>query len=216
MKLLLATKNLDKIREIEKILVLPDIKFVLLSSFPYEVDIKEDGETILQNAIKKAKEYAKSYSLLTLSEDSGLEIDELQGAPGVYSARFGGDISYEEKNGLILKMLEGVPFEKRTARFKTVAAIADCDRFLETAEGIVEGFISFELKGSNGFGYDPIFFYPPFNKTFGEVSLEEKDSVSHRALAIRGIKKILEGLGNIYPSEAKINRLRGKDNSFQI
>ncbi|MEW6006547.1 MAG: non-canonical purine NTP pyrophosphatase, partial [bacterium] len=97
-------------------------------------------------------------------------------------------------NRLIIKLLKGVPFEKRKARFKTVATIADPSGFLKTAEGTVEGFIAFEPKGNNGFGYDPIFFYPPFNKTFGEVSLEEKNKVSHRASAIRKIEEILKSL----------------------
>jgi len=191
MKLLIATKNSDKIREIKEILG-KDIELILPSSLPFEIDVIEDGNSIEENAIKKAREYAKAYSLLTLSEDSGIEIDYLGGGPGVHSSRFGGNISYEEKNRLILKMLEGVPFKKRRARFKTIAALADKSGFLKIAEGVVEGFISFKPKGNNGFGYDPIFFYPPFNKTFGEVSLEEKNKVSHRASAIRKIKKILE------------------------
>ncbi|MEW6103362.1 MAG: RdgB/HAM1 family non-canonical purine NTP pyrophosphatase [bacterium] len=190
MKMLIATKNPDKIREIKEIID-SNIEFVLLSSLPFEIDVIEDGKTIEENAIKKAVEYAAFSSMLTLSEDSGLEIDYLNGAPGVYSSRFGGDISYDEKNRLIIKLLEGVPFEKRKARFKTVAALASPSGFLKTSEGIVEGFISFEPKGNNGFGYDPIFFYPEFNKTFGEVGLEEKNKVSHRASAIRKIEKIL-------------------------
>ncbi|MEW6680636.1 MAG: RdgB/HAM1 family non-canonical purine NTP pyrophosphatase [bacterium] len=193
MKLLLATKNPDKIREIKEIID-SNIEFIPLSSLPFEIEPIEDGKTIEENAIKKAREYASAYSLLTLSEDSGLEVDYLNGAPGVYSSRFGGDISYEEKNKLIIKLLKGVPFEKRKARFKTIAAIADPSGFLKTAEGAVEGFIAFEPKGNNGFGYDPIFFYPPFNKTFGEVSLEEKNKVSHRASAIRKIEEILKSL----------------------
>lgn len=191
MRILIGTKNLDKIREIKEILNMSNIEFIPLSSLGI-VEVIEDKNTIEENAIKKATEYAKASSLLTIAEDSGLEIDYLNAAPGVHSARFGGNISYEEKNMLIIKMLKGVPFEKRKARFKTIVAIASDNGFLKTAEGIVEGFISFKMKGNNGFGYDPIFFYPPFNKTFGEVSREKKNMVSHRALAIRRIKGILE------------------------
>lgn len=189
MKLFIATKNPSKIKEIKEILTLPNIEFIIPNELP---DIVEDKKTIKENAIKKAIEYAKLSSLLTLSEDSGLEVDYLNGAPGVYSARFGGNISYEEKNRLIIEMLSGIPFEKRKATFRAVVAIASPSGFLRTAEAIVEGYIACEPKGNNGFGYDPIFFYPPFNKTFGQLRAEEKNKVSHRALAIKGIKEILK------------------------
>lgn len=191
MKLLIATKNPGKIKEIKEMLIVPNIELIIWPSLP---DVIEDKGTMKENAIKKASEYAKLSSLLTLSEDSGLEVDYLDGAPSVYSARFGGDISYEEKNRLIIEMLKGIPFEKRKARFRSVVAIASPSGFLRTAEGIVDGFIAFEPKGNNGFGYDPIFFYPPFNKTFGEISSKEKNMVSHRGLAIKKIKGILEEL----------------------
>ncbi|HAW50688.1 TPA: non-canonical purine NTP pyrophosphatase, RdgB/HAM1 family [bacterium] len=192
-QIFLGTTNPNKVSEIKEILDIP-IDFILPSDIGIITKPKEHGKTIYENAVQKALEYAKLSSLLTMAEDSGIEIDALDGRPGVLSSRFGGDIPYKEKNELILSLMKDVPYEKRKTRYRAVIAIASPDGLIKTEEGIVEGMIAFEQRGNNGFGYDPIFFYPPYNKTFGEVEREDKNKVSHRAEALRKIKPLLEKL----------------------
>jgi XTP/dITP diphosphohydrolase len=148
--------------------------------------VVEDGATIRDNAIKKAVQMARMSKKLTLADDTGLEVDMLKGEPGVRSARFAGDeATYHENNKKLLKMLEGVAYEKRTARFRCVVAIADESGLYECAEGICNGTILEAERGGGGFGYDPLFIADGQTKTFAEISLEVKNRISHRAKAMQ-------------------------------
>lgn len=194
MKLLVASFNKKKLLELQTILKIffdslaqKDIlvNLVSLESFPRVREVEEDGLTFEENAEKKSLGYAKQTGLLTFAEDSGLSIDALGGKPGVYSARFAG----EGKNDLdncrkVIELIKDLPEEKRTARFESAVSIASPDAVLGTVRGAVEGVVIPELRGSGGFGYDPLFFYPPFQKTLAEVSAELKNTISHRKKAI--------------------------------
>ncbi|MDI6641085.1 MAG: RdgB/HAM1 family non-canonical purine NTP pyrophosphatase [Elusimicrobiota bacterium] len=196
-KLVLGTKNKDKISEI--IILLSDIsdkfEFLPLTAFVNAPKVIEDGKTLEENAIKKAKMIAESLRLLTVSEDTGLEVEYLDGAPGMLSARFadeeGKGCTYEDNNRKLLSMLNGVPTEKRSARFRCIACVASLDGKIYTAEGTIDGYIASEMRGTAGFGYDPVFLVPQFNKTFAELGLKIKNKISHRAIAFEKIKKIL-------------------------
>ncbi|MDD5687953.1 MAG: RdgB/HAM1 family non-canonical purine NTP pyrophosphatase [Elusimicrobia bacterium] len=187
-KIVLATQNKDKIREIKEILG-SRFKIVTLKRFP---EIVEDRKTLEENAIKKAKTINKLTKELTLADDSGLEVDFLNGKPGVRSARFAGsNCSYEDNNRKLLKLLKDVPYKKRKAKFKTVVAIVFPDGRVKTAEGSVLGYITEKPKGTNGFGYDPVFYSPKLKKTFAEIITTEKNKISHRAIAFKKAKQIL-------------------------
>ena len=186
MRLLVATRNRDKLKEIGAIL--SDLKLDIVSPWdiPGLADIIEDGATIRDNAIKKAVETAKAAKMLTLADDTGLEVDALNGEPGVRSARFAGDdVSYHENNKKLLASLQGVAMEKRSARFRCVAAIADENGLVDAVEGICNGAIIAEERGGGGFGYDPLFIPDGQVKTFAELSLEVKNRISHRAKALQ-------------------------------
>ena len=156
------------------------------------LDIQEDGTTFEENAVIKAKAVQEATGELTLADDSGLEIDYLNGEPGVYSARYlGEDTSYRIKNANLIQRLEGVPMEQRTARFVCVIAAAFPDGWVETARATIEGVIGYEERGENGFGYDPIFYVPEFHCSTAELSPEQKNAVSHRGKALRQMKEIL-------------------------
>ena len=159
-----------------------------------DVDVVEDGTTFEENAMKKAVEIMKISGMPAIADDSGLEIDYLDKQPGVHSARFlGHDTSYDIKNKKILEMLEGVPNEKRTARFVSAVCLALPDGRTITTRGTIEGAIGHEIKGTNGFGYDPIFFIPEINKYSAELTTDEKNAISHRGKAIAQMReKILE------------------------
>jgi len=151
---------------------------------------EETGTTFEENAIQKALYYSRHCDGYLFVDDSGLEVDALDGAPGVYSARFAGpDASDEANNRLLLERMRGV--QDRTARFVCVVALAECGRLVRTFRGAVEGLLSDAPRGPNGFGYDPIFFYPPFGCTFGQAPLERKMQVSHRAQALRALRDYL-------------------------
>jgi len=191
MDLLVATTNVGKLREIREIL--GDLPVVLHSLSEWsEVEAPEEtGRTFAENARLKARYYAQSTGMLTVAEDSGLAIDALGGAPGVESARFGGDRStYPEKFTLIYTALAGRPDAPRTARFVAALAVADGDQIVFETEGTVEGEIAPEPRGNSGFGYDPIFYYPPFGSTFAEAG-DRKSSVSHRGRAFRHLRSWL-------------------------
>ncbi len=156
---------------------------------------EETGSTFLENARLKALHYAGRSGLLTVADDSGLSVDALGGAPGLYSARFGGEnATNAERNRLLLEKLAGVPEEERGARFTSALAVAKGDSIVFETEQTVDGFIADETRGPNGFGYDPLFFYPPFGKTFGEVSRADKDRVSHRGKAFARLREFLAAL----------------------
>jgi XTP/dITP diphosphohydrolase len=166
---------------------------------PQEVGIleapEETGSTFLENAVLKARHYARRSGLLTVADDSGLAVDALGGGPGLHSSRFGGEgASDAERNRLLLEKLRGVPRERRTARFTSAVAVARGREILFQAEESVEGLIAEAPRGANGFGYDPLFFYAPFGKTFGEVPRDEKDRVSHRGKAFARLRAFLETL----------------------
>ena len=182
--LLLATTNQYKLEEYRAIF--SDLPFRLLSlhDISLKMDVEETGTTFAENAELKAIAYAKASELLSLADDSGLEIDALGGAPGVYSARFAGsEASYETRFRLILEQLKGLPAEKRTARFRAVIAIAEPSGYFQTVEGIIEGRIADAPHGEQGFGYDPIFLVPELGKTTAELAPEQKNRISHRGRA---------------------------------
>ncbi len=193
MKLLVATNNKGKMREFNKILGELGIECVSLKDMGITVDVEENGETFLENAKIKAEEIFKITGIPTVSDDSGLEVDALFGEPGVYSARYSGVHGDDEANNrLVLKKLENVPDEKRSARFKCAIYLVISEDKHYFAEGAAEGFILHEKRGENGFGYDPLFFSSDLKKGFAEASDEEKNSVSHRGKALRALKEKLE------------------------
>ena len=194
MKIIFATKNEGKVREAQKILDSDKIELVTMTRAGINDDIVEDGTTFAENARKKAMEIMKISGLPAIADDPGLEIDFMDKKPGVYSARFmGHDTPYEFKNKKILEMMKDVPEEKRTARFVSAVCLAMPDGRLIEEEGTIEGIIGYEIKGSNGFGYDPIFYIPEFKKYSAELSLEEKNLISHRGKAMRAVKnRIME------------------------
>ena len=193
MKLAAATKNINKIKEIrEKFTGLKEIEILSLTDFENPPDIIEDGTTFEENALKKAREIFEFTKLAVLADDSGLEIDALDGEPGIYSARYGGEYTNDEdKNRLILERMKNIPEDKRSARFVCVIAIILPDKTEYAVKGVCEGIISYEMKGGNGFGYDPIFYLPQYRKTMAELSLSEKNRISHRALALEKAEDIL-------------------------
>lgn len=193
MRLVLATRNQGKVRELQDMLKSTNFEVVSLAEYPELPEVEEDGDTFLANAVKKAREIAAATGELTMADDSGLEVDYLGGAPGVHSARFAGEHGNNRANNeKLLKLLEGVPWEKRTARFRCVVAVATPDGEVETAEGTCEGIITPELRGEEGFGYDPLFYFPIYEKTFAELDPDLKNSVSHRGKALRKALKFLE------------------------
>jgi XTP/dITP diphosphohydrolase len=200
-KILVATTNPGKIAELRAMLDF-DVELLSLSDFEEVSEIKEDGQTFIENACKKAIGYAKATGLWTIADDSGLEVDALGGEPGVKSARFSGEKTINDDGTLIdhrniakvLELLKGVPEEKRTARFFCCLCLANPEEILIETEGTLKGLITNKEIGKNGFGYDPIFFVPDLNKTVAQLTAEEKNAISHRGKAIRKLKPILEEL----------------------
>ena len=191
-KIIFATGNQDKMREIREILADMDVEVVSMKEAGIHADIVEDGSTFEENAVIKAKTICELTGEITLADDSGLEVDYLDKAPGIYSARFmGEDTSYRIKNKAIIDKLAGVPDEKRTARFVCAIAAAFPDGKTITRRGTIEGIIGYEERGENGFGYDPIFFLPEYGKSTAELSPEEKNTISHRGNALRLIKEVI-------------------------
>ncbi len=195
-KIVLATRNLNKKKEIERIVDLKNVHFLSLFDYPQLDDIKEDGKDFEENAVKKALTAADFTQNVVLADDSGLEVDALNGQPGIYSARFAGENKNDKANiEKLLELLRNVPWESRRAKFRCVIALAEPRKLLKTTEGICEGIISFEPRGNFGFGYDPVFFLPSYDKTFAELSSQIKNQISHRAKAIEKIKKIIVKFG---------------------
>jgi XTP/dITP diphosphohydrolase len=193
LKLLLATRNPGKIREQASALSACGVEVVGLDDWPDLPSPPEPGPTFLDNAIAKALYYHRATKLPALGEDSGLEVEALGGEPGIHSARWmGEDTSYDIKNAKLIELLAGVPPEKRKARFVSTAAIAKDDEILfETVESC-EGRIAEAPRGASGFGYDPIFFYPPIGKCFAELTLEEKRLYDHRGKAMARVCEFLD------------------------
>jgi XTP/dITP diphosphohydrolase len=192
MKLVIATRNAHKLEEIRAIFDFPfdsaqgghNLEVLSAFDFPEIPDVIEDGDTLEANAIKKAVEIAKATGYWAMADDSGLEVDALGGAPGVYSARYAGEeCSYAANNEKLLHELAGAA--DRSARFRTVIALSDSDGNAKTVEGACPGVIIEELRGSNGFGYDPLFVPDGYTKTFAELDSEVKNRISHRARALQ-------------------------------
>ncbi len=192
MEIVLATQNKDKIKEIREILKGISVKLITFQEHSRELSVKEDGKTLEENAIKKAEVWMKETGKPALADDSGLEVDYLTGAPGVYSSRFAGeDVTYADNNAKLLKIMNGVPEEKRTARFRCIAALVFPDGRKEVFQGIIEGIIITAPRGKSGFGYDPVFLVPEYNKTLAELRDEIKNKISHRAVAFKKVREYL-------------------------
>jgi XTP/dITP diphosphohydrolase len=184
-KLIVATKNKGKIVEIKQVLSGMPFEIISMVEAGIDIDVVEDGTTFEENSLKKALEICKVSNSIVMADDSGLEVDFLNGAPGMYSARFAGpDASDEDKNNKIMTLMKDVPFEKRTARFVCAIAVAFPDGRSFAVRGTCEGFIDFECKGNNGFGYDPLFFLQQYNRTMAEIGADVKNKISHRANAL--------------------------------
>jgi XTP/dITP diphosphohydrolase len=183
--LVLATRNKGKIKEIENSLPIPSLAFQSLNDFPDLPEVIEDGSSFLENALRKARTVSLSLNLPVLADDSGLEVDVLKGAPGIYSARFSGLKATDQKNNeKLLTLLQGIPEEKRTARFVCVLVFYEPSGPWVQTEGLCEGLIAAAPSGDQGFGYDPVFYLPEFQKTMAQLPLETKNRISHRARAL--------------------------------
>ncbi len=199
--ILVATTNQGKIAELKAMLG-GDVNWLSLADVQDIPEVVEDGATFAENARKKALGYAKATGLWTIADDSGLVVDALDGAPGVISARFSGEKQAGEERTLIdhrniakvLELLQGVPENKRTARFICRLCLASPEKVLIETEGTLEGLITKEEAGENGFGYDPIFFVPSLNKTVAQLTSEQKNAISHRGNAIRRFSPLLDEL----------------------
>ena len=183
--LVVGTRNKKKLREIETILESLPVELKLLDDFPDAPEVEEDADTFAGNATKKAQTLANALHEWVVADDSGLEIDALEGRPGVMSARYAGlDATDAQKCEKVLAEMQGVPREKRTARFRCVIALARPGKLALTVEGRCEGFIAEKMSGKSGFGYDPVFYYPSAGRTFADMAPEEKNRVSHRGKAL--------------------------------
>ena len=198
MKIIFATGNKNKMTEIRQILRDLGMEILSMKEAGVDIDIVEDGKSFEENAMIKASAIAelpevRAMEAIVLADDSGLEIDWLGGEPGIYSARYmGHETSYREKNANLISRLDGVPKEKRTARFVCAIAAALPDGNSLVTRGTIEGYIGWEECGSNGFGYAPIFYLYENDKSTAELSAEEKNAISHRGKALRQMKKMLE------------------------
>lgn len=191
-EIVISSRNKEKKRELKALLEGLRIKVLDLNDFPAAPKVKETGKTFEANAKIKALKIAKFTGRLTLADDSGLIVKALGGLPGVRSARFAGDgASYEENNYKLLKLLEGMPNNKRGAKFISVVAIADPEGIIGVARGECSGRITLAPKGRNGFGYDPVFFSPEFKKTFAELTASRKNLISHRGRALKKARAVI-------------------------
>lgn len=229
MKIVFATGNKDKLREIREIMAPLNLEVISMKEAGFDGDIEENGTTFEENALIKAgaiadwlksnkKDYAED--AVVLADDSGLEIDYLGGEPGIQSARYmGHDTSYDIKNKSLLDRLEGVPDEKRTARFVCAIAAVFPNGENKVVRGTMEGRIGHSIDGLNGFGYDPIFFLPEYGKTSAEISEEEKNAISHRGKALRAMQETLTqwkngGVDRNYYKVLVVSDTHGKNNNF--
>jgi XTP/dITP diphosphohydrolase len=192
-KLLLATTNTKKLKELQDILADLPVQCLSLRDVTSVSTVEETGRTFEENAKIKAMSYAEQTGVLTLGEDSGICCEALNGAPGVFSARFCGEFhSDDANNAKLLELMQDVPDEKRTAYYESAIALAEPTKLVGVVKGQVHGLITRELLGAGGFGYDPLFFYPPYQKTFGEVPPAMKHRVSHRGQALLRFRKLLK------------------------
>lgn len=197
-QIIFATGNKDKMREIREIMADVEVDVISMKEAGIVVDVVEDGETFDENSLIKAKAIAEYTDAIVLADDSGLEIDYLDKAPGVYSARFmGEDTSYDIKNQALIDKLDGVPKEERTARFVcAIGAVLPNKETLVVRE-TMEGYIGYEIAGENGFGYDPIFYLDEFGCSSAALSREQKNEISHRGKALRAMRDILISRGTL-------------------
>jgi len=194
-KILIATNNKGKAKDFETLFGPFGFEVKTLNDLDQDIDVEETGVTFEENAILKAETVSKLLGIMVIADDSGLEIDSLHGAPGVYSARYAGEPKNDEANiDKVLSELQGVPKEERTARFRCVLAVAGPSTETVTFSGSCEGLILEERRGTNGFGYDPIFFSSEKGQAMAELSPEEKGRISHRGAAIRQLKERLPQL----------------------
>ncbi len=200
-KIIIASNNSHKIEEIKNILIDLPFEIKSLKDENIDIDVVEDGSTFEENARKKADTIANylkdrgEKEFIVMADDSGIEVDYLGGMPGIYSARYAGEHGNDKKNNeKLLKELSGVPKSKRKARFVCQIALIDENSNFVSIRGDVEGIILEKLSGEGGFGYDPLFLYEPLNKTFGELSSDEKNLISHRAIALKKLKSELKRL----------------------
>ena len=194
MELIVATRNKDKLREIKALLKGLPVDVFSLDSFKDVPEVIEDGKTLEDNAIKKAVQTSKLLKKFIVADDSGLEVEYLNGDPGVYSARFSGKgATYKSNNEKLLRLLKDVPDAKRKACFKCVIAVVDKGKIIGVAEGVCSGKICSVPKGDNGFGYDPVFMPDGYKKTFAEMGPALKNKISHRSKALAKAKKIIAG-----------------------
>lgn len=193
MKLVIATRNIHKLEEIRAIFDFKSLEVLSAFDFPHIPDVIEDGDTLEANAEKKAVEIAQATGCWALADDSGLEVAALGGAPGVYSARYAGECcNYADNNDKLLRELAGQP--DRTAQFRTVVALSDPDGGVQTVVGECPGVIIEELRGTNGFGYDPLFVPDGYSETFAELDADVKNRISHRARALHRAHKAWAGI----------------------
>ncbi len=191
-RLIFATGNEGKMKEVREILADTGYEILSMKEAGIDLDIVEDGTTFEENAMIKAQAVMEVCGELTLADDSGLEIDAFGGEPGIYSARYlGENTSYIEKNQVILDRMKDIPEEKRSARFVCAIAAVFPNGQTRTTRGTMEGIIGYEVKGRNGFGYDPIFYLPKLGKYSAQLSSEEKNQLSHRGEALRKMKEVL-------------------------
>jgi len=192
LQIILATHNRGKMKEMSSILAHLPVTLLTLDDFPQIGEIPETGETLKENAFIKAETVHQKTGLPALADDTGLEVDALDGAPGVHSSRYDGETAtFEDNCRKMMQEMDGIPAEERTARFHTVIAFVS-DSGNEWTEGMVEGRILEKKRGDGGFGYDPLFYYPPLKKTFAELNSEQKNNISHRGKALRNFCQILE------------------------
>jgi XTP/dITP diphosphohydrolase len=192
LEILIATNNLGKVKEIKDILSICKIKILTMKDFSHLPKIEEDGKTYQENAFKKARKISEYTGKICLADDSGLEIDYLKGKPGIYSSRWGN--SDEERINKVLKLLENVPINKRNAKFVCVAVLFFPDGKTYIVKEECDGIIGFQPKGEHGFGYDPIFLVPEYEKTFAELGDKIKNQISHRGKAMRRMIDIINEL----------------------
>ena len=198
-KLIIASNNQGKINEIKKVLNDMPINVFSLKDIGLDIDVEEDGITFEENAKKKSEEIYKELikrgenNFIVMSDDSGLEVEYLNGEPGVYSARYAGEHGNDKKNNeKLLLNLKGVSYDNRNARFVCQLALINDKNIYKSVTGTVNGYILEEERGRDGFGYDPLFLYEPFNKTFAELTIEEKNDISHRGIALKKISEVIK------------------------
>lgn len=201
-QLLIATNNQGKIKELHELLIGMDLELITPSQIGLDLDVIEDGHTYAENATKKAIAYARASGLVSLADDSGLEVDAVNGEPGLYSARYGSPdgikLSDGQRRKYLISQLQGKP-RPWTARFRATVAISGPQIYVRISEGICEGEIIPEERGTGGFGYDPIFLLPELGKTMAELSMDEKNRLSHRARAVMSARDILKNLFEDHP-----------------